>query len=62
MYSQFTTKLNLHDGATKGRSHYLMQKKLTKDQTWYPLLQQQQHQESTTSTPTQCGTLGFEVV
>jgi hypothetical protein len=34
IYSEFTTKLNLHDGATKGRNHYLLHKKITRHQTW----------------------------
>ena len=42
IYAQFTTTLNLHDGATMGRSHYLMQKKITKTQTWYPLSKRSQ--------------------
>jgi hypothetical protein len=28
MYSEFTTSLNLHDGATRGRNHYLLCKHL----------------------------------
>ena len=68
MYAQFTAKLNLHDGATKGRRHHLMYKKVAEKETWYPI-----HQE-TLSTLNSCattaqtarksvegGTLGFEV-
>ena len=35
MYAQFTRKLNLHQNAITGRSHYLMHKKLTDMQSWY---------------------------
>ena len=35
MYAEFTRKLNLHDGATRGRNHYLMHKKVSRKQTWY---------------------------
>ena len=34
VYKEFTTSLNLHDGATKGRNHHLMCKNITKHQTW----------------------------
>ena len=30
MYQDFTTSLNLQDGATKGRNHFLLCKQLTK--------------------------------
>jgi hypothetical protein len=33
MYYEFTKSLNLHDGATKGRNHYLLQKHLC-EPTW----------------------------
>jgi len=36
MFSEFTTKLNLHDGATKGRNHFLLYKDLVKRPTWLP--------------------------
>jgi len=36
IYSEFTTALNLHDGATKGRKHYLLRKTMTECQTWLP--------------------------
>ncbi|KAG7361097.1 N-terminal acetyltransferase [Nitzschia inconspicua] len=56
IFKEFTTKLNLHDGATKGRRHFLMSKDL-KSPTWLedietmhrPIRGQQQ------------GTLGIEV-
>lgn len=34
IYSEFTTKLNLQDGVTNGRRHFLLNKKLTESQTW----------------------------
>ncbi len=34
MYAEFTRRLNLHDGATRGRNHYLMHKKVSRKQTW----------------------------
>lgn len=36
-YDEFTTSLNLHDGATKGRRHYLLYKNLTQNPTWIPV-------------------------
>eukprot|EP00555_Chaetoceros_dichaeta_P009436 CAMPEP_0198266960 /NCGR_PEP_ID=MMETSP1447-20131203/30898_1 /TAXON_ID=420782 /ORGANISM="Chaetoceros dichaeta, Strain CCMP1751" /LENGTH=547 /DNA_ID=CAMNT_0043957295 /DNA_START=109 /DNA_END=1748 /DNA_ORIENTATION=- len=36
IYAEFTTVLNLHDGATKGRKHYLLHKIMTENQTWLP--------------------------
>jgi hypothetical protein len=33
MYREFTRTLNLHDGATRGRNHYLLVKHL-KQVTW----------------------------
>eukprot|EP00536_Pseudo-nitzschia_multiseries_P003020 jgi/Psemu1/322823/estExt_fgenesh1_pg.C_430021 len=40
MYLEFTTKLNLHDGATKGRCHFLMGKNV-RQPTWLSLEEQQ---------------------
>jgi len=34
MYQEFTTSLNLHDGATQGRRHHLLCKHLTTRPTW----------------------------
>ena len=34
MFAEFTTSLNLHDGATKGRRHYLLHKDLALNPTW----------------------------
>ena len=45
MFLEFTTKLNLHDGATKGRNHFLLYKDLVPCPTWLPL-------PATTSTST----------
>jgi len=35
MYMEFTTALNLHPGATKGRDHHLLSKDLTNAPTWF---------------------------
>jgi len=53
IYNEFTTQLNLHDGATKGRNHYMLQKKITKQQTWFePELLPENNEQ---------GFIGFEV-
>lgn len=49
-YDEFTRSLNLHDGATKGRNHYLLAKDLLQP-TWL----------ADTQTESQEGTLGFEI-
>jgi hypothetical protein len=36
MFLEFTRKLNLHDGATKGRNHFLLYKDLVARPTWLP--------------------------
>ena len=36
MFSEFTRKLNLQDGATKGRNHFLLYKDLVECPTWLP--------------------------
>lgn len=60
IFLEFTTKLNLHDGATKGRNHHLMAKDI-KQPTWLTLKEDSRHEEA-------CGnksrerTLGFDVV
>lgn len=51
LFDEFTTSLNLHDGATKGRKHFLLYKHLTSSPTWLPL------QESSTYG---VNALGFE--
>lgn len=54
IYNEFTTRLNLHDGATKGRNHFLLHKKITKHQTWLePHFRSNQTQTR--------GILGFDV-
>lgn len=35
MFREFTTSLNLHPGATKGRDHFLYYKDLTDEPTWH---------------------------
>eukprot|EP00547_Thalassionema_nitzschioides_P007554 CAMPEP_0194205972 /NCGR_PEP_ID=MMETSP0156-20130528/5117_1 /TAXON_ID=33649 /ORGANISM="Thalassionema nitzschioides, Strain L26-B" /LENGTH=497 /DNA_ID=CAMNT_0038932381 /DNA_START=116 /DNA_END=1612 /DNA_ORIENTATION=- len=34
-YKEFTFRLNLHDGATRGRNHYLLSKPMVDSPTWY---------------------------
>jgi ribosomal protein S18 acetylase RimI-like enzyme len=53
MYQEFTRSLNLHDGATKGRNHYLLMKDLLPP-TWLPESYMQQRESRT-------GTLGFDI-
>lgn len=49
-YAQFTRSLNLHDGATKGRNHYLLAKDLH-EPMWLPEKVETYER----------GTLGFEI-
>ena len=56
VFHEFTRKLNLHDGATKGRCHFLMYKDF-KEPTWLEDI----HQE-VPSEQTQRGNLGIEVL
>jgi len=49
-YDEFTRSLNLHDGATKGRNHFLLKKHLL-EPTWI----------ADTMTQSEKGTLGFEI-
>jgi len=58
VFLEFTTKLNLHDGATKGRKHYLMSKDFVKKPTWL----EDHNKKETFSGQTQRGTLGIEVL
>lgn len=51
MYYEFTRSLGLHDGALKGRNHYLMRKNI-KEPTWLPAPETQVSQR---------GTLGIEI-
>jgi hypothetical protein len=53
-YFEFTKSLNLHDGATKGRNHFLLEKHLCDDPTWLPM------DDTTVSVNT--GTLGFDIM
>ena len=55
MFAEFTTSLNLHAGATKGREHYLLCKHLpNRKPTWVPEM-------GTFSDRPIIGTLGFEI-
>lgn len=64
MFLEFTTKLNLHDGATRGRNHYLLYKDLVKCPTWLPEpadATDKSHEASPALPRPNPGTLGFEV-
>mmetsp|Transcript_4214 Transcript_4214/g.12103 ORF Transcript_4214/g.12103 Transcript_4214/m.12103 type:complete len:504 (-) Transcript_4214:65-1576(-) len=50
MFDEFTRSLNLHDGATKGRNHYLLKKDLQQP-TWLPEVNIESHR----------ATFGFEI-
>jgi RimJ/RimL family protein N-acetyltransferase len=52
VYNEFTASLNLHDGATRGRNHYLLHKHIL-EPTWLPGEDSQNDFER--------GTLGFEM-
>lgn len=54
IYTEFTTKLNLHDGATRGRCHYLMHKEISEHQTWNEMLPVEEEKSN-------LGTLGFDI-
>ena len=47
IFADFTRSLNLHDGATQGRNHFLLRKNM-KEPTWLPLPEK--------------GTLGFDLL
>lgn len=55
IYLEFTTSLNLHPGATKGRNHFLLCRNLTSDLTW--LGDRHNHYQNRELV----GTLGFEI-
>ena len=62
IFLEFTTKLNLHDGATKGRNHYLMSKDL-RAPTWFESWEEKLHmEEAGAGTATQQRTLGIDVM
>jgi RimJ/RimL family protein N-acetyltransferase len=52
VYYEFTKSLNLHDGATKGRNHFLLCKDLTQP-IWLPMDESQREQQR--------NALGFEI-
>lgn len=62
MFLEFTTKLNLHDGATKGRNHYLLCKDM-KNPTWLsdPAFQKERPVAAPGFHRPTTGALGFEV-
>ena len=57
-YHDFTTSLNLHDGATKGRNHYLLYKHLVDHPTW---LEPSDQVLNAAGSSVRQGTLGFEI-
>ncbi len=59
IFLEFTTKLNLHDGATKGRNHYLLCKDL-KQPTWFQIPDEEQIMKEPSMT--QQRTLGIDVM
>ena len=60
IFLEFTTKLNLQDGATKGRNHYLLCKDLTRSPTWFQIPEEEQLFEDAPNT--QQRTLGIDVM
>ena len=61
IFLEFTTKLNLHDGATKGRNHYLMARDL-RPPTWFELPEETQLLEEAGTVMSQQRTLGIDVM
>jgi len=61
MFLEFTTKLNLHDGATKGRNHHLMAKDL-RQPTWFTFEEESRHEVEACTGNSQERTLGFNVI
>ena len=61
LYLEFTTKLNLHDGATKGRNHYLMAKDV-REPTWFNLQEEQFQLDEICTTKSRQRTLGINVM
>eukprot|EP00559_Dactyliosolen_fragilissimus_P007938 CAMPEP_0184868276 /NCGR_PEP_ID=MMETSP0580-20130426/29814_1 /TAXON_ID=1118495 /ORGANISM="Dactyliosolen fragilissimus" /LENGTH=617 /DNA_ID=CAMNT_0027369061 /DNA_START=488 /DNA_END=2341 /DNA_ORIENTATION=- len=59
IYKEFTTSLNLHDGATKGRIHHLLYKDVSIDSTWLDI--EQKSPEHTSKGKSEKGSLGFEL-
>lgn len=62
IFLEFTTKLNLHDGATKGRNHYLMSKDL-RAPTWFESWEEKLiMEEAGAGATSQQRTLGIDVM
>mmetsp|Transcript_16464 Transcript_16464/g.38082 ORF Transcript_16464/g.38082 Transcript_16464/m.38082 type:complete len:400 (+) Transcript_16464:253-1452(+) len=61
IFLEFTTKLNLHNGATKGRNHYMMAKDL-RTPTWFTVGEESRHHEESCILNSQESILGFDVV
>lgn len=58
MYKEFTTSLNLHDGATKGRRHHLLCKHLLTP-TW--LRDDMDEKENNAGNQPMTTSIGFEI-
>ena len=61
IFLEFTTKLNLHDGATKGRNHHMMAKDL-RSPTWITVEEESKHEEESHTANPKERTFGFDVV
>ena len=61
IFLEFTTKLNLHDGATRGRNHYLMAKDL-RQSTWFKIREEQQYVEEVCTAKPQQRSMGIDVM
>jgi ribosomal protein S18 acetylase RimI-like enzyme len=60
MYLEFTTSLNLHPGATKGRDHFLLYKNLASEPTWLDDVVMKPH-HTNIRTNELVGMFGFEI-
>ena len=58
MYQEFTTSLNLHDGATRGRCHHLLCKHLCPNPTWLEDEKDERHYSGTSGDRLTEGTTG----
>lgn len=61
IFSEFTTKLNLHDGATKGRNHHLLAKDV-RQPTWFEIHEEPRHVDESCAAKSQREPLGIHVM
>lgn len=61
IFLEFTTKLNLHDGATRGRNHHLMAKDL-RQPTWFKIQEEQQYVDEVCIAKSRQRTIGIDVM